>query len=84
MVMLLVDPTCDLLPEDIVTDLQGAEGRKVVDDDIRKDILEAGDIISTEEAERRVLILENPGLPGTSRITRSLYAGMQLILIDIS
>ena len=49
-------------------------------DDIRKDILEAGDIISTEEAERRVLILENPGLPGTSRITRSLYAGMQLIL----
>ena len=49
-------------------------------DDIRKDILEAGDIISTEEAERRVLILENPGLLGTSRITRSLYAGMQLIL----
>ena len=29
-------------------------------DDIRKDISEAGDIISTEEAERRVLILENP------------------------
>ena len=49
-------------------------------DVIRKDILEAGDVISTEKAERRVLILENPVLPGTSKITRSLYAGMQLIL----
>src|SRR5690606_23171672 len=27
-----------------------------------------------------VLILENPGLPGQSRITTSLYAGLQLIL----
>lgn len=49
-------------------------------DEIRPYIMEAGDIITAKEAERRVLVLENPGMPGQSRITRSLYAGMQLIL----
>jgi gentisate 1,2-dioxygenase len=43
-------------------------------------ILEAGKLISAKEAERRVLVLENPGLRGRSRITHSLYAGLQLIL----
>jgi gentisate 1,2-dioxygenase len=43
-------------------------------------LLRAGDIISAEQAERRVLILENPGLKGLSSITPSLYAGLQLIL----
>jgi gentisate 1,2-dioxygenase len=43
-------------------------------------LLRAGGLISAEQAERRVLILENPGLPGTSCITPSLYAGLQLIL----
>ena len=43
-------------------------------------LLRAGDLISAEQAERRVLILENPGLPGTSAIVPSLYAGLQLIL----
>lgn len=43
-------------------------------------LLEAGDLISTREAERRVLILENPGMPGESKITTSLYAGLQLVL----
>ena len=43
-------------------------------------LLRAGDLISAEQAERRVLILENPGLAGTSCITPSLYAGLQLIL----
>lgn len=47
---------------------------------VRPFIAEAGDLISAEEAERRVLILENPGMPGESRITQSLYAGLQLIL----
>jgi len=47
---------------------------------IRPFILEAGGLITAREAERRVLILENPGLKGESRITRSLYAGLQLIL----
>jgi gentisate 1,2-dioxygenase len=49
-------------------------------DDIRPYIMEAGGLITAKEAERRVLVLENPGMPGQSRITRSLYAGMQLIL----
>lgn len=47
---------------------------------IRNYLMRAGDIISAEQAERRVLILENPGLPGQSAIVPSLYAGMQLIL----
>lgn len=46
----------------------------------REYLLRAGGLISAEQAERRVLILENPGLPGTSAITNSLYAGLQLIL----
>jgi len=43
-------------------------------------ILESGALITAEEAERRVLVLENPGVRGQSRITNSLYAGLQLIL----
>ena len=43
-------------------------------------ILEAGQLITAKEAERRVLVLENPGLRGRTRITHSLYAGLQLIL----
>ena len=48
-------------------------------DDIKGLMLEAGDVISAEEAERRVLVLENPALRGQSRITNSLFAGVQLI-----
>ncbi|MEI9803988.1 MAG: hypothetical protein WDN48_05385 [Pseudolabrys sp.] len=40
-------------------------------DDIKRLILEAGDVISAEEAERRVLVLENPGLPG--QVARHQY-----------
>jgi len=47
---------------------------------IRTFLMRAGDIISAEQAERRVLILENPGMPGQSAIIPSLYSGMQLIL----
>lgn len=49
-------------------------------DEARNYLMRAGDLISAEKAERRVLILENPGLPGQSAITPSLYAGLQLIL----
>jgi gentisate 1,2-dioxygenase len=49
-------------------------------EDVRSLLLESGDIISAREAERRVLVLENPGLRGESRATTSLYAGLQLIL----
>jgi gentisate 1,2-dioxygenase len=48
--------------------------------DAKQLVLEAGDVITAEEAERRVLVLENPGLRGQSRITNSLFAGIQLIL----
>lgn len=48
--------------------------------EIRQQVMEAGRLISAEEAERRVLILENPALRGQSCITQSLYAGLQLIL----
>ncbi|WP_019832861.1 gentisate 1,2-dioxygenase [Sphingomonas sp. PR090111-T3T-6A] len=48
--------------------------------DARRHLMRAGDLISAEQAERRVLILENPGLPGESAITASLYAGLQMIL----
>ena len=47
---------------------------------VRPYILESGSLITAKEAVRRVLILENPGLRGQSCITRSLYAGLQLIL----
>ena len=49
-------------------------------EDVRSLLLESGDLISAREAERRVLVLENPGLRGESRVTTSLYAGLQLIL----
>jgi gentisate 1,2-dioxygenase len=49
-------------------------------DAVRPHVMEAGRLISAEEAERRVLVLENPALRGQSCITQSLYAGLQLIL----
>ena len=49
-------------------------------DEMRPLLMEAGRLLTPEEAERRVLVLENPGLPGSTQITNSLYAGLQLIL----
>ena len=48
--------------------------------DVRPYLMEAGGLITALEAVRRVLILENPGLPDSSLITGALYAGLQLIL----
>ena len=48
--------------------------------DIRAAMIEAGGLITAKEAERRVLILENPRLRGQSRITTDLCAGVQLVL----
>jgi gentisate 1,2-dioxygenase len=67
----------DIVRKDPRTSVQAALWRY---DEMRPFIAEAGRLITAEEAERRVLILENPGLPGMSRITQSLYAGLQLIL----
>lgn len=47
---------------------------------LRERLLEAGDLISAKEAERRVLILENPGFVDQARITTSLFSGLQLVL----
>ena len=47
---------------------------------IREHMTEAGGLITAKEAERRVLILENPGLRGQSKITTSLYDGVQLVI----
>lgn len=49
-------------------------------DAIRPLLMESGKLIGAKEAVRRVLVLENPQLRGESSITKSLYAGLQLIL----
>lgn len=48
--------------------------------EVRPHLMEACELIGAAEAERRVMVLENPGLPGQSRITQSLFAGLQIIL----
>ena len=50
------------------------------DDEVRPHLMQAGSLITAKEAERRVLILENPGMQGQACITHSLFAGLQLIL----
>jgi len=47
--------------------------------DLRPLLLESGDLLTAAEAERRVLVLENPALSGGSRATATIYAGIQLI-----
>ncbi len=49
-------------------------------DAIRDYLLEAGRLITAKEAERRVLILENPALRGQSSITHTMYCGLQVIM----
>lgn len=49
--------------------------------DIRPRLLEAGELTPIEKAERRVLVLANPGLGlENMQATPSIYIGMQLIL----
>jgi gentisate 1,2-dioxygenase len=47
---------------------------------LRDRVLRAGELVTAEEAERRVLVLENPAFPGEGRATSSLYSGVQLIM----
>jgi gentisate 1,2-dioxygenase len=49
-------------------------------DEVRALLIEAGTLISARDAERRVLVLENPAFRGASQITPTLYAGIQLVL----
>ncbi len=48
--------------------------------DVKSLVMESASLITAEEAKRRVLILENPALRGESRITNTLYAGIQMIM----
>jgi gentisate 1,2-dioxygenase len=48
--------------------------------ELRPALLRAGELITAAEAERRVLVLENPALAGTLSIAPALFAGYQLIL----
>lgn len=48
--------------------------------DVSPYLMHSGQLITAQEAVRRVLILENPALKGRSCITQSLYAGLQVIL----
>ncbi len=48
--------------------------------DVRPLLARACELITAKEAERRVLMLENPALPGTTFATPTLYAGLQAIL----
>src|SRR5437763_17000107 len=47
-------------------------------DAIRDYMTEAGKLITAKEAERRVLVLENPGLRGQSKIPTSLFAWLRM------
>jgi gentisate 1,2-dioxygenase len=49
-------------------------------EEMRPYLMESGKLITADEAERRVLMIENPGLRGLPQITQSLYAGLQLVL----
>jgi gentisate 1,2-dioxygenase len=48
--------------------------------EVRELLMQAGEIVTAEEAERRVLMLQNPGLlPKVAAVT-NVYAGLQLVL----
>jgi gentisate 1,2-dioxygenase len=47
--------------------------------DVRPALMRSIGLISKRQAERRVLVLENPSLRGTTYVVNSLYAGLQAI-----
>jgi gentisate 1,2-dioxygenase len=48
--------------------------------ELRPLLLEAARLVEMERAERRVVVLRNPGLGGAYAITSTLFAGLQIIL----
>jgi len=48
--------------------------------EVRPLLHEAGRLVGIEQAERRVLVLCNPGLEGAYAATATLYAGLQVLL----
>ncbi len=47
---------------------------------LRPHLMRATELITKKQAERRVLMLENPGLRGSTFICNSLFTGLQIIL----
>ncbi len=48
--------------------------------EVRHFMMEAGKLLTAEEATRRVLVLENPAYPRQSKATATLFAGVQMVL----
>ena len=48
--------------------------------ELRPQALRAGELIGTQDAERRVLMLLNPGLSGRIATTNSLFSGLQIVM----
>jgi gentisate 1,2-dioxygenase len=48
--------------------------------DVKRQLGLAGELVPAEEAERRVLVLANPGLDGRPATTPTLFADLQLVL----
>lgn len=48
--------------------------------EVQPHLMRSAELITTQEAERRVLMLENPALKGSTFATTTLYAGLQIIL----
>jgi len=66
-----------LLPHERVTQAVPHRWRWM---EMRGPLLEAARLVPMEQAERRVLVLRNPGLGGAYAATATLFAGMQIIL----
>jgi gentisate 1,2-dioxygenase len=47
---------------------------------VQPHLMRSAELITAREAERRVLMLENPALKGSTFATTTLYAGLQVIL----
>ncbi len=48
--------------------------------ELRPQALRAAELIGTQDAERRVLMLLNPGLAGRIATTNSLFSGLQIVM----
>ena len=48
--------------------------------DWRPPLFDAGTLVTAEQAERRVLLLENPAYPGEFRVAATMHAGLQLLM----
>src|ERR1051326_8490480 len=48
--------------------------------DLRTQALKAAQLVGTQQAERRVLQLRNPGVRDRSATTNTLFAGIQIVM----